>query len=388
MQFDRNSYKPQNISLILTQVWLTPTVCVRPLRLHEFFVRNIFSVWKTVLPVMVFMPMSITAFRLLFGHLTKAELMKGEDNCPTPIQGKLPFQLQYLGGYAPALENTFCILVAFFHPLFQPEATNHTPFVLDFLASLSACTVIPFLEASRLKRSLLMGFPAIMGAMYQLVTVAVTFPMYWAVFLATMRDDAKGSQIVQADAEGVLFGVVMGYFLPTFAMTYMATPGSIAFWQVFPVLMSLFGNLHRLLRPRSLHSGSGHRTVQATYVLMFITSSIFHLLALKNYNFDPQTIRTHLIPSLEIPDAKKGHTALTSIIHFLQWDAAFIFGSTFVATLWFARSIGQGVLLVIWIVISTALLGPGAAVSGIFLWREGKLNLARRFLTPELAKTQ
>ncbi|KAF8484390.1 hypothetical protein JB92DRAFT_3028842 [Gautieria morchelliformis] len=337
---------------------------------------------------MLFLPMSITAFRLLFGHLAKAELQKAGDNCPTPIQGKLPFQLQYLGGYAPAVENTLCILVAFFHPLFQPEAANHTPFMLDFLASFPACIIIPFLEASRLKRSLLMGFPAIMGTIYQLFSGAVAFPMYWAVFLATMRDHATDSQIVQADAEGILFGVVMGYFLPTFAMTYMATTGPIALWQVFPLLVSLFGNLHRLLRPRSLHGGSGHRTVQATYVLMLLTSAIVHLRTLKSYNFDLQTIMTHLIPSLEIPDAKKGHTALTSIIHFLQWDAVFIFGSTFVASLWFARSVGQGVLLIVWIVISTAVLGPGAAVSGIFLWREEKLNQARRFLTPKLAKAQ
>lgn len=322
--------------------------------------------------------MSFTAFKLLFGHLEKAGLVQSRDLCPTPFQGKLPYQLQYLGGYAPGIENILCILVSFFHPIFQPEAAAHTPFVLDFLASASACVVFPILEASRSKRPLLLGFPLLMGAIYQLFTMGVTFPAYWAVFLSITRDHAVGSQIAQADAEAVLFGLVMGFFLPSFAMAYIATPQPIALWQAFPVLISLFGWLHRLLRPRRLYNSSGYRTVQATYILTFILSAVVHLRTLAGYNFDPQTIINVLIPSLAIPNAKKGDTSVTAIVHFLQWDAVFLFGSTYVASLWLARSVAQGILLLSWIVISTAMFGPGAAVSGIFLWREARLNHARK----------
>jgi hypothetical protein len=333
-----------------------------------------------VLPILVFVPMSFTAFKLLFGHFEKAGLFQLQDHCPTPFEGKQPYQRPYLGGYVPAIEELLCVLVSFFHPVFKPEAANHTPFVRDFLASLSACVVIPILEASRSNRPWLLAFPVFIGVIYQLFTIAVTLSAYWAVFLAITRDHATGSQIVQADAEAVLFGLVMGFFIPSFAMAYIATPQPIALWQAFPVLVSLFGGLHHLFRPRSLHGSSGYRTVQATYILTFIVSAVVHLRTLADYNFDPQTIITALIPSLAIPDAKKGHTSLTSIIHLLQWDAAFAFGSTFVASLWFVGSVMQGILLISWIVISTVVLGPGAAISGIFLWREARLNQSRQSL--------
>lgn len=303
------------------------------------------------------------------------------------MQGKPPFQLQYLGGYAPGIENTLCILVSFFHPLFQPNATNHTPFLFDFLASFSACVVIPFLESSRSKRSFLLGLPVVMGSIYQLFSGALIFPVYWAVFLAVTRDDAVGSEIAQADAEAVLFGFVMGYLLPSFAMGYVATPGPIAVWQIFPVLISLFTRLHLIGRPRRLHSGSGYRTVQATYIICFIISALVHLRTLAYYKFDFQTITTSLLPSLEIPDPKKGHTRLMAINLFLQWDAVFIFGSTFMASLWFVGSVVQATMLISWIAVTSAMLGPGAAISGIYLWREASLNKARLHAR-KLAKSQ
>ena len=346
------------------------------------------SAWNIALPIMAFLPMSFAAFRLLFGHVVNAGFKKySEGQCPTPIQGKLPFQLQYLGGYAPRLENTLCVLVALFHPIFQPEGVNHTPFVLDILTSLSAPVIVSFLEAARSKRPLLLGFPVVIGVVYQLFTGAVIFPVYWGVFLAITRDHAVGSEIVQADAEAVLFGLVMGYFIPTFVMAYMTTPKPIAVWQIFPVLIYIFKGLHLSIRPRRLHNSSGYRTVQATYIIIFLISSIVHLRVLAAYKFDPQTIMTAFMPPLEIPVAKTGQAVLSVINLFLQWDAVFIFGSTFMASLWFARSILEGILLMIWIVISSTTLGPGAAISAIFLWREANLNHTRQILTPH-AKTQ
>lgn len=114
-----------------------------------------------------------------------------------------------------SLKNPFCVLVSVLHPLFQPEATKYTPFAQGFLKSFPAIAVIPFLEASRSRRPLLLGFPVITGDIYQLLTAAVTFPVYWALFLTTMRDDAAGSESIQADAEAVLFGMI-AIFPPQF----------------------------------------------------------------------------------------------------------------------------------------------------------------------------
>ena len=325
--------------------------------------------------------MAFIAFDLLLGHVRKAGLLKLDEQCATPWVGA-PFQKRYLGGYAPPIEGILCILVGFFHPLFQPEAAGSAPYIDDFLASFVACITIPLFEASRANRPLLLAFPLILGILYQNLGGGVLFPLYWALFLVTTTPrKSTGTQIDQANAEAVLFGVGMGFVLPTAAMIYLGTVESIAFWQAFPLWMSVFQQLHLFFRPSRLHGGSGHRTVQATYVSIFIAATIVHLRALFAYNFDSWTIIDAYTPSLAIPDAKKGHTAMTSSIHFLQWDMVFIFGSTLLASLWFAESVVQGVLLMTWSAVSTVILGPGAAVSGAFIWREERLKNERQKLS-------
>jgi hypothetical protein len=332
--------------------------------------------------------MSPVAFELLMGRLRKAGLLNLAEECPTPFAGKQPFQLKYLGGYAPPIEGILCILVGFFHGLFQTEAESVTPFAVDFLTSFSACVTIPLVEASRANRPLLLGFPLIFGILYQNLGGGVIIPLYWALFLATTRDKAVGSQIDQASAESVLFGLVVGFALPTAAMAYTGAIQTIAFWQAFPLWISVFQHLHLLFRPSRTNSGSGHRTVQATYTIIFLVSTAMHLRTLSIYGFDVQRIADAFFPSLAMPDAKKGHTGLTSSVHFLQWDMVFIFGSTFLASLWFAESMVQGVLLTVWSALASVVLSPGAAVCGIFMWREAKLKQTREKQVPAIKRAK
>jgi hypothetical protein len=49
-------------------------------------------------------------------------------------------------------------------------------------------------------------------------------------------------------------------------------------------------------------------------------------------------------------------------------------GPSLLGTLWFARNAKQVVLITLWNVIVTVVVGPGAAVSGVLLWREWALN--------------
>ena len=60
-----------------------------------------------MLPILIFVSMSVTAYKLLFGHMRTTGLMNPRGDCQVPIQGKQPSQLQYLGGYAPKLEKSF-----------------------------------------------------------------------------------------------------------------------------------------------------------------------------------------------------------------------------------------------------------------------------------------
>jgi hypothetical protein len=52
----------------------------------------------------------------------------------------------------------------------------------------------------------------------------------------------------------------------------------------------------------------------------------------------------------------------------------FTFGSSLFGTLWFAGNAKQVALIALWDVIATVVVGPGAAVSGVLLWREWTLN--------------
>ena len=52
-------------------------------------------------------------------------------------------------------------------------------------------------------------------------------------------------------------------------------------------------------------------------------------------------------------------------------------GSSLLGTLWFAHNAKQTVLIALWNVIASVVVGPSAAVSGVLLWREWALNGAR-----------
>lgn len=67
-------------------------------------------------------------------------------------------------------------------------------------------------------------------------------------------------------------------------------------WQFCPGLISLFGRLCLMRRPRRLHNSSGYRTVQATYIFLFIICAVLHIRTLANYKFDPRTIMNSWIP--------------------------------------------------------------------------------------------
>jgi hypothetical protein len=68
----------------------------------------------------------------------------------------------------------------------------------------------------------------------------------------------------------------------------------------------------------------------------------------------------------------------------MSWDNVFTLGSSLVlGTLWFARNAKQTVLIALWDVIATVVGGPGAAASGVLLWRESALNGTREEVSEE-----
>ncbi|KAA1474976.1 hypothetical protein DENSPDRAFT_805038 [Dentipellis sp. KUC8613] len=326
---------------------------------------SLFRIW---IPLILFPALSTLAFRLLIGNLVKSgggALIKQQ--CP-PHSG--PFSLSYTG--VDSVDEMLCTLVTFFHAAMQPE---NLPLDIDFALSMAALVALPSIEAARQGRSLLLALPVAVGV-YQLFGAGTIMPAYWLLFILSgqhqMSDGAK-AKITRAHAMAILFSLFIGFYVLTGLMYAMYDPIVTAIWQAFPVWMSILQSLHLLVIRPSKHADSGYNVVRFTLILTFIISAIGHVGVVQYLWGDVAAFKHYYIPQV-YPSSPDVTTMQSATLGFLQWDAAFFFGSTLLATLWFAQSPGQVIALLLWNVAASVALGPGAAVSGAFLWREAKLN--------------
>jgi len=164
----------------------------------------------------------------------------------------------------------------------------------------------------------------------------------------------------------------VGYITPSVGMMTMDNPWVTAIWQPFPLWM--FIAQHAYLIARSGHSQSGYQTVQTTYIILFLLSAIPHiyLLGPTIVAADHARFKALFVPSLAAPDASS--TVQAAVLDFIQWDVVFVSLSTFLASLWTAKSITQFVAMIVWFVVAGAVFGLGSALVGVFAWRERLLN--------------
>ena len=311
--------------------------------------------------------MAFAARHFLIGFLVKsggAALLNGQ--CP-PNPG--PYSVRYVG--LGPIDDLLCILVAFFQSSFDPTTF---PFAADFAASWATPVALTFVEAARSGRSPLLAFPAIVGVIYQLQGAGFTFPLFWLALILSghTRLNRVAARIDQAKAEAALFAVLAGFALPTALMLILQDSVVTAAWQFFPAWMSVAQATHLFIRPSSRFNTSGYWTVQAIYVFTFIASAISHIAAIWAIK-DLALLRDLYVPPIVPPDPATTKLQLATHV-FFQWDAVFTMGSSLLGTFWFARNAKQVVLIALWNVIATVVVGPGAAVSGVLLWREWALN--------------
>jgi hypothetical protein len=184
-------------------------------------------------------------------------------------------------------------------------------------------------------------------------------------------------KILNADALSIMFGLFVGFFIPSIAMLMTLTdPYITAIWQAFPLWVGIAQQFHlTLVRRRSSHTGaqSGYALTQLTYAISFVVSAVAHAVVfyprLNTSNLaetDWVSLRHLYVPG---PPLRK----LNRSMEFLQWDMWLAFGSSMLAALWFGRSLMQVVLLAVWQIVASVVLGPGAALAAIYMWREAKL---------------
>ncbi|KAG6833475.1 hypothetical protein H0H87_006047 [Tephrocybe sp. NHM501043] len=329
-----------------------------------------------LVPTILFSTLAYLATRFIFGHLKASGLALSLGGACAPEHSHShdqPYRIVYTGLHK--VDAILCTLVTFFHAaLDEPDAITALKYFLGIGAPLIA---IPTIESCRAGRGVFIALPVIFGLLSQIATIGFTFPIYWLIFIVSggantgwgRRADAI---ISQAHAEAVIFGFFVGAVIPSIGMLVLADPKVTAIWQPYPALVSLAQLLHLLVRPASKHSTSGYKTIRLLYISMFILTSSIHIATIWPLFTDVDTILRVYLPSFVVPE----HSALvgTRVLHFLKWDVTFAYGSSLLATLWFARSPVEAFILLVWNVIASALLGPGAALAGAALWRESLLQ--------------
>jgi hypothetical protein len=304
----------------------------------------------------------------MFGHLTKSGGFALIDAQCLPNTG--PYSMRYTG--IEQLDSVLCIPVTFFHASFGPDTLF---FFMDFVASWATPIALSFIEAARQGCSAIVGFPLILGLLYKTRGAGVAFPLFWLTLILSghTRMERAAARIDQARAEAILFGILVGFAVPSVLLFTLQDPIVTVLWQFFPLWIWMARTAYLSFRPSPRSHTSGYGAVQATFAFTFILSSISHIAAIWHARNDIALLRDLYVPLIFPPDPAT--IFLRQATHmFLQWDAIFTLGSSLLGTLWFASNVKQVAFIVLWNVVATVIVGPGAAVSGVLLWREWRLN--------------
>ena len=302
------------------------------------------------------------------GHLTKSGgFVLIHAQCP-PNPG--PYNRRYTG--VDTVDGFLCIPVSFFHSNFHPDTLL---FFADFMASWATPVALTFIEAARSGCSPVLAFPAILGLFYKTGGAGAIFPLFWLALILSGHTcmDGAAARINQARAEGALFAVLVGFAVPSALLLTLQDPVVTVVWQFFPMWMWMAQAGLLFFRPPSRFHTSGYWTVQAAFAFTFILSAIFHIAAIWSARNSLALLKYLYVPSILPLDPTTTNLRLATHVY-LQWDAVFTLGSSLLGTLWFARNAREVALIALWNVFATVVVGPGAAVSGVLLWREWGLN--------------
>ncbi|KAJ6606436.1 hypothetical protein DFH09DRAFT_1017435 [Mycena vulgaris] len=326
----------------------------------------------TYIPLVIFPVLSALALKLTFGNVYASGLLSTvEEKCPAYLSSLelTPHRLSYVG--RPSIDQAICTVVVFFHFALTPEVL---PFLTYFMGSTMALLALPAFEACRSGRHSLLALPVLFGLLMQVMTVGAVLPIYWLIFILTgaaqRRAGGENTQISSAHAQAVVFGLNIGAGIPSICLLVLQDPYVTALWQLFPLWQFLAQSAHILVRRPSAHPGSGYSWVSALYLGAFIIASSTHIgTVAKARNLEG--IKDVFLPSVApltsaAPNMK--------VLDLLQWDGVFAFASTLLGTLWFARTSRQALGLTLWNVVGSALVGPGAAIAAVALWREAYLH--------------
>lgn len=205
-------------------------------------------------------------------------------------------------------------------------------------------------------------------------------PLYAMALLSLYPSPtSRGSVITGTGANGVLFALVFGYAPSILGMFVLAGPREFALFQFMPVFVGALRYVYISIAGRSsgklltkAQSTEGYHATLRNMILLSIVSSSIHiqyiLLPMLSHPTPMALFEALFVPSVSIPSPALT-TAATAVHHFLQWDYIMILGSTFLAGIW-DFDIIKKVQLTIWFAVAAVCLGPGAALAGVWAYRE------------------
>jgi hypothetical protein len=279
-----------------------------------------------------------------------------------------------------------CSLSAVFHAVMAPD---RRPFTTNFLYSISYLWILPFVESARAHAP--KAYPLMIGVAYQTATLALVAPFFFMSFIQSgagtlhfqphhKKRAEAGAWINHAQSEALTMGLWGGYIIPAaLVLNYNQEPWAPFVWMLGPVWVWGLYRAHLWFRPPRKLPHSGYYVVQAMYLACFLTSAIPHVRHLGPRLVEPliggssSSFHQLFIPTFAILNPRTT-TLEQAAADFMKWE--FILASLPgpLACLWFARDSRELVRIVGWLILGSVAFGPGAAVVGVWMWRERELN--------------
>jgi hypothetical protein len=212
------------------------------------------------------------------------------------------------------------------------------------------------------------------------MSLGFTYSVYYLVFVLSgaaglhIHPQGYNARIGRAQAMATIYAYFVGMALPTSAMLFLDHPYATALWNPYPLLVALVRHISLFFDSPANSSSTGYLTTQAMYIIGFISSAIGHFTFVLPRLGDLSMLKRSFIPSGIILDPAT--TPLEqSVIDIFQWDGGLCIIASMLATFWCAGNIKQFVGILAWHLCSTIAFGPGAAVAGVFIWREKLLDM-------------
>lgn len=244
---------------------------------------------------------------------------------------------------------------------------------------------------------------------YQLVGGAVICPLYFIAYIwasAGKSYFAEGREIPLSYAKALLPALLLGYLVPTIAMyipfsDILMTQYMIVVWQFAPVYVNviLFLSSAISLTPSARTAGAAAAAAASSelprdiqplkrlYSALFLVSVLYHTgttITLLLLNNNPQQQQLSFDYVFVASWERRALNSVQALHWVFQWDLYGIFGSSLLWCLLeiydLRRLLGADEVVgllsaLVFVVLGTGVLGPGAVVAAVLYWREEKLAL-------------